>query len=320
MDLASVRLLKHDCFEEMLSRKVVTRSSLPREALVVGSPLPVAAPVPPIALGISGREGNYRLAVRIQALTPGLQRNLDRIVDRSHGEVTVKMVGPLFKQQRRARLRPLAIGSSVGHFRIAAGTLGCFVTLGNGARYVLSNNHVLADENQASLGDEILQPAPADSGILPLDRVATLSGFEPLVAGENNLVDAAVAAVLDGLEDDRQTLPGLGTLNGLRTSPVEEDEIVFKVGRTTDLTRGRVSAFEVDDVWIGYDMGVIGFNQQIEIEPLEDSPFSLSGDSGSLIVDEDLRAVGLLFAGNDVDVTYANPIQTVLQKLGAQLL
>lgn len=112
----------------------------------------------------------------------------------------------------------------------------------------------------------------------------------------------------------------MGALKGLRTTPVEEGEIVFKVGRTTGLTQGRVSAFEVDDVWVGYDMGEIGFDQQIEIEPLEDAPFSLGGDSGSLIVDDDLRAVGLLFAGNDVDVTYANPIQTVLQTLGAQLL
>lgn len=320
MDLDSVRSLKQECFEEMLSRRVITRSSLPREALVVGSPLPAAAPVPSIAMGISGKEGHYRLAVRIQALTPGLQRNLDRILNRAHGEATVRMVGPLFKQHLRSRRRPLAIGSSVGHFRVTAGTLGCFVTFGDGKRHILSSNHVLADENRAILGDEILQPAPADSGILALDRIATLSGFEPLAGGGNNRVDAAVAAVLDGLQEDRQTLADLGVLNSLRTSPIEEGEIVFKVGRTTGLTRGRVSAFEVDDLWIGYDMGELGFDQQIEIEPLADSPFSLGGDSGSLIVDGDLRAVGLLFAGNDVDVTYANPIQTVLQTLGAQLL
>jgi hypothetical protein len=320
MDLESVRSLKQECFAEMLSRRIATRSSLPREALVVGSPLPRAAPVPPIALGISGREGDYRLAVRIQALTPGLQRNLDRILNRAHGEATIRVVGPLFKQNLKSRRRPLSIGSSVGHFRSTAGTLGCFVTLGGSERHILSNNHVLADENRAALGDEILQPAPADSGVSPLDRIATLSGFEPLANGGNNLVDAAVAAILDGLPEDRQTLSDLGSLNGLRTSPIEEGELIFKVGRTTGLTRGRVSAFEVDEVWVGYDMGEIGFDQQIEIEPSDDSPFSLDGDSGALIVDEELRAVGLLFAGNDVDVTYANPIQTVLQTLGAQLL
>jgi hypothetical protein len=65
---------------------------------------------------------------------------------------------------------------------------------------------------------------------------------------------------------------------------------------------------------------VIGFDRQIEIAPLDGNPFSLGGDSGSVIVDEGMRAVGLLFAGNDVDVTYANPIQTVLQTLGARPL
>ena len=58
----------------------------------------------------------------------------------------------------------------------------------------------------------------------------------------------------------------------------------------------------------------------IEIEPYDSTPFSQSGDSGSLIVDARRRAIGLLFAGNDVDATYANPIGTVLNSLGVDLV
>lgn len=319
MEIASVRALKEELFQERLGRRVLTRSALPREALVVGSALPITMTAPPIALGISGRRGEYRLAVRLQAVSPGIQRNLDRILERARGEASVKVVGRLFKQQTMPRPR-LLIGNSIGHVRITAGTLGCFVQVdGTDQLHVLSNNHVLADENRARIGDDILHPGPADSGMSPRDRVATLSGFEPLSNVGSNLIDAAVAALLDGIQEDRQTLGRLGALRGVRSSPIEEGDAVFKIGRTTGLTRGRVSAFEVDDVSVDYDMGDVSFDRQIEIEPVDESPFSLGGDSGSLIVDEDLQAVGLLFAGNDADVTYANPIDAVLGTLRARL-
>lgn len=321
MRLESARSLKQEIVSRNLTSRVVTRSALPREAAVVRSALPVETPPPPIALGIEGRNGDYRLAVRIQAVTPGLQRNLDRIFQQAQGEVSLKIIGRLVKQQswHQSRNRPLLIGSSVGHPNVTAGTIGGIVTSTGSDRLILSNNHVLADENQGTVGDEILQPGTADNGSSPQDRVATLSSFVALSATQKNRVDAAVAALVDRVQADELTLTGLGALQGVRTDPLQDDETVFKIGRTTGLTRGRVSAFEVDDVGVGFDMGVLGFDGQIEIESLGGTPFSLGGDSGSLIVDESLRAVGLLFAGNDVDITYASPIEEVFQALGVRL-
>ena len=97
-------------------------------------------------------------------------------------------------------------------------------------------------------------------------------------------------------------------------------EIVYKIGRTTGRTRGRVTAVEMDSLRVEYDMGVISFDGQIEIEPANAGAFSRGGDSGSLIVDERLCAIGLLFAGNGVDATYANPITDVLEALDVQLV
>jgi hypothetical protein len=136
-----------------------------------------------------------------------------------------------------------------------------------------------------------------------------------------NLVDAAIALVAEGIGGDPTALTGLGRLAGVRTQPLADEERVYKVGRTTQLTEGRVSAFDVDNLPVEFDRGVITFDQQIEISPVPGAgPFSLGGDSGSLIVDEELRAVGLLFAGNDLDVTYANPISTVLALLGVEIV
>jgi hypothetical protein len=68
------------------------------------------------------------------------------------------------------RFRPAPGGVSVGHVAITAGTLGCWVTK-NGQKVILSNNHVLANSNDAEIGDPILQPGPFDGGNFPQDTL-----------------------------------------------------------------------------------------------------------------------------------------------------
>jgi hypothetical protein len=102
---------------------------------------------------------------------------------------------------------------------------------------------------------------------------------------------------------------------------------VAKRGRTTAITRGRVTAFELDGVRVGYTRGTLTFDDQIEIESTGSGPFSAGGDSGSLILtaEPSPRAVGLLFAGSETGgpsgtgLTYANPIVAVLRELGVAL-
>lgn len=234
----------------------------------------------------------------------------------------MRLVGPVTKQLpwHRNRNHHLAIGGSVGHYAIPAGSIGgfpCDLVTGE-ERLILSNNHVLADENRASIGDRILQPGRHDGGLLPLDLVGFLLRFVPLSLTGRNRVDAAVARLATGVDVEGSLLHGLGSLRGIREEPIEEGDVVLKLGRTTGLTRGRIRAFEVDQLRVRYEMGTLIFDHQIEIEPLGPGPFSLAGDSGALIVDEELRAVGLLFAGNDQDATYAHPIQEVLSALEIQ--
>ena len=80
---------------------------------------------------------------------------------------------------------------------------------------------------------------------------------------------------------------------------LDEGARVAKLGRTTGLTRGRVTAFELDNVTVNFDLGTLRFDNQVEVEGEGSAPFSAGGDSGSLIVGEDLRGVALLFAGSD---------------------
>ena len=84
-------------------------------------------------------------------------------------------------QTRTSRWRPAPAGVSLGHYRISAGTFGCMVRdRASGAPLMLSNNHVLANSNDATVGDAILQPGPADGGRLGPDTIALLERFCPI--------------------------------------------------------------------------------------------------------------------------------------------
>jgi hypothetical protein len=282
---------------------------------------------PSIALGVAPakKRHDYRLAVRVQH--PYLLKSefVERAVAAAKEEADVRLIGPLVKRNGGLdRHRPLRPGASVGHYRITAGTIGCFVRTGK-RTFILSNNHVLADENDGSKGDEIIQPGDIDGGRRPRDVVATLAAFERLRPRGPNSMDCAVALVLDGVESDDRPL---GMRNHLHPDPEapEDGDRVEKVGRTTGHTKGRVTAFEVDDVVVRYDLGNVRFNDQIEISASR-GPFSAGGDSGSLIfTSQDRKPYALLFAGSDsggpsgTGVTYANPIGPVLDRFKAALV
>jgi hypothetical protein len=185
---------------------------------------------------------------------------------------------------------------------------------------ILSNNHVLANENKAKPGDPILQPAPSDGGEDPDDRIATFSACVRLKFPGPNAVDCAVATLQQGITFDPGNIDQIGTLAGLRSQTLARGDPVSKLGQTSGKTSGSVSAVALDNLVIGYDSGDAIFNGQIEIESSNTISFSQLGDSGSLIVDADFNAAGLLFSENDQGQSYANPMTGVLSALSVQLV
>jgi hypothetical protein len=284
---------------------------------------------PGVALGIApAGPGDFRLAVRVQDRLVGAAR-LPELREAARGEVDVRFVGRILKRQApwyQERVRPLRIGASVGHHAITAGTTGGFCSRpGEDATFLLSNNHVLADENRGRLGDDVLQPGAADGGTRRADAVGSLDRFVRVEPGATNLVDCALARLDPGVEADRRGLEGLGELDPRPRDP-SEVEAVVKLGRTTGETRGQVTAFEVDGVVVEFSLGALRFDDQVEVAGTADGAFSAGGDSGSLILAADgLRPVALLFAGSEQGgpsgggVTFGNPIATVLDELGATL-
>lgn len=295
----------------------------------------------PLGLGRTKRsDGENLLAVRIFGKGNFWRNKFEWFRRITSGEVDIQFVGdvnalpPVVEAQRenrpwnRQRVRPLRIGSSISHGNVTAGTLGCFVKDPDSYTYILSNNHVIANQNQAKRWDKICQPGTYDGGSTDNDQVATLQKWIT-IQEKNNLVDAAIAMTSE--DENHSSLDELGKLNGMYEEEIEPGHIVAKFGRTTGVTLGRVTAVEVDNVGVGFSDGARFFDQQIEIEGAEDVAFCQGGDSGSMVVSaSDGRkgshyALGLLFAGgprggsNGKGLTYVNYLSNVFKALDVKL-
>jgi hypothetical protein len=334
MTLDEVRDLKQraitNILEPMASASIQALSlAVAAKEMKTGQPQPKRL----MALGVSrsAKGKGYKLAVRLQRHSMLDRPEIAKLKRMAGGEIDIRFVGRIEKRATpwyQKPQRPLLIGCSVGHHKITAGTLGAFVRpIGapEGPLAMLSNNHVLANENKAKVGDLIVQPGPLDGDENDEGVVAKLTRFVRLKK-RGNLVDCAMAQLEAGIEARLRQLRGLGgSLKGLSQLPLDEGLRVGKVGRTTGATRGRITAFELDDVIVAFGAGNISFDGQIEIEGEGDASFSDGGDSGSLIVDEEFGAIGLLFAGSDSGgtngrgLTYANPIAAVLSAMKVEL-
>ena len=240
--------------------------------------------------------------------------------------------------------RPAPAGVSIGHVDVTAGTFGCLVYRGQDL-LILSNNHVLANCNQAQSGDPIIQPASSDGGTLS-DQIATLVDYVPLDFGQSpsscpttnaatvvfnaiartvgsqhrmsafqqtsgeNTVDAALARPLSTDLVEKNIL-NIGQLQGAGTATLGTQ--VVKSGRTTGFTTGKITQIDVT-VQVEYPgVGTAVFSNQLAA-----SGMSQAGDSGSAVLDVDQKIVGLLFAGSDA-ATMLTPIQTVLNALNVTI-
>ena len=288
------------------------------------------------------------VVVSVTKKMPEAQLSAADIVPKRLGEVKTDVVetGVIRALQgHKDRWRPAPGGVSIGHINVTAGTLGCLVTR-NGERFILSNNHVLANSNAAQKGDAIIQPGRYDGGT-SADQIATLEDFIPLNFGASaptcsmatgmesllnwlatllgsshrvmafqqvpgrNLVDAAIARPLsDDLVEKR--IFEIGVPKGTREATLGTQ--VKKSGRTTGFTTGRITQIDVT-TQVSYGEG----QDAIFEDQLMAGAMSQGGDSGSAVLDEDDFVVGLLFAGSDT-TTIINPIQFVLDALNVEIV
>ncbi len=238
-----------------------------------------------------------------------------------------KLLAPSIRAQGGAgnQVQTTSFGSSgsnvkdLSTYYCCGGTLGSLVTAG-GINYILSNNHVLAREGQAAIGEQICQPGLIDNACkIPTNIVGKLTAAVAL-GGTN--VDAAIAQLTTGKMDGTGTILGIGVPSSVVRTP-SIGLAVAKSGRTTGLTTGNISSVNTS-VTVQYQKGCgvgqlfnVSYTNQVIITS---TTFSAAGDSGSLIVTNNSchQPVALLFAGNS-SATVGNPVSAVLSKIGSTL-
>ena len=228
-------------------------------------------------------------------------------------EVDVVETGPLYPLTFNAQETPATLGISIGNANEAsAGTLGALVIdKTDKSLCILSNNHVMARENAALIGEMIVQPGVYDGGSSPANDIATLKRFIT-INSTGNTVDCAIASILKGavINQVHNNLipvassdhPAVGLLfaggcNRMIMNPIanvlSQLNIDFpnpnaivppdigmnveKVGRTTEYTTSTI--LEIDaTVTLGYNFGNATFDHQITTAWMDSA-----GDSGSLV-------------------------------------
>lgn len=227
---------------------------------------------------------------------------------------------------------PLQGGISIGPCRtiggyVYSGTLGAIVRDNSSDDpMLLSNFHVMCVDDGWSAGDTMCQPSRGDTGQCPADVVGELQR-----ASLGDKVDCAVAS--HTARGYQCSIVDIGAVAG--TATATENVAVRKRGRTTGLTFGTVDTIDLTvRIDYGDGLGEVTLTDQIgiDVDSAQSAKFGDSGDSGSVVVDDDGKVVGLYFAGNieqrdenNVIITpsgifgVANPIQSVLDALDVSI-
>ena len=254
--------------------------------------------------------------------------------------VAVIAVGGLFGQTHTQQQKaPIKLGTSGGSAAnitssyCCSGTLGAQVADSSGQTYILSNNHILAEDNLGQIGDAIMQRGYVDT-VPPCSTtgtivVANLSKFVPISFTTHNAVDAAIAATVSGQVATNGAILGIGPVS--RTPVAAAVNMAVEKSGRSGVSSGTISQVGVTAAVGGY--GVCGcgqsgqpacqtavFVKQIGITP---GTFIQPGDSGSLVVKTPAAGaranpVGLIFAGSS-SMAIANPISSVLKLLGVTM-
>lgn len=203
---------------------------------------------------------------------------------------------------------------------IKTGTIACAVVK-NCSVYLLGNNHVIGNFNEAPVGSDVYSPGYENGGFLTSPIAKLLEVKEVLFKDDDpnnvNKIDAAIAYV-GNINNPcvrrivKQGVYLIGPICGVNYSMAVGD-IVKKVGIATLYTSGKV-------ISTNFVVSVISPNNgktAIFTDQIAANNFNAKGDSGSLGLDEKNRAFGVLFAGadnGDTRLSFYNPIKEVLSE------
>lgn len=301
---------------KLLKRVVKIKSELSRRFL----PLGVSNNVHAVGIGLlAGASERYCIQVFVNdaaqelwagsgaAPLPGSYRGVPLVLIEMPAAGFLSATGLPIRERQEVIIG--GISGANNNLNGQSGTIGYFCTRKSRfsrlkETHLLSNSHVFADLQKATVDEDdlIMQPSPGDQGNnRPIGALINFSmlKFEGDV-NEPNHIDAAIAK-LWSTQQHKPLLPFIGAVKGyVNKEDIKPGEGARKFGRTTGYTEGRIFSIYLD-IWIRYDRTRQSafFENQLLVEPAGPafSKFVAKGDSGSLLVDENQHALGLIFGG-----------------------
>ncbi|CAG7841142.1 hypothetical protein Z959_13325 [Clostridium novyi B str. ATCC 27606] len=277
-----------------------------------------------VGCGYKVKNGFYTNQLCIQVFTriklPSKQLNSWDLIPNLYKGIPTDVIqtGVFTSCSLSRRIRPTLGGYVIGNDYIdeISGTLGCLVT-DNTDLFILSNNHVIAMDNEAPLGTKIIQPSCNWGGSFKTDVIAILFKYIPIkfigtIKTPTNYVDCAIAKVINkSLVSSQIAFVGLPA----GTIIPRLNENVKKVGYKTELTTGIIKSIHCTVVTEFDDNGKKAmFKEQIFTTRIGEI-----GDSGAILLDKNNNVIGLLMSNADTHSTF-NPINTILKELKVQLV
>lgn len=279
------------------------------------------------------RKGSFQPQHRIPATFAGVPTDVEECVFEHTGSGLAEAATALTLPNTE-RYDPLIGGCSIGPVREVspghetAGTLGVLVrdTRDDDQERLLSCFHVLCQNSEwdaPGADRRVVQPGTLDGGRASSDTIGEIvrGMYGPVWRdGRNDYVDAALCDLSTGRPASEDILE-VGALRGSSWAP-EVGEAVAKCGRTTGATSGLVH-----DTNFSVRVGMTWFRRQYLVRSVLPGmpPFGARGDSGSIIMDADCYAIGMLMAvvtspGAYYDYTVCNPMYMIEQSMGIELI
>ncbi|EES90699.1 S1 family peptidase [Clostridium botulinum] len=204
------------------------------------------------------------------------------------------------------------IGSSINY---KTGTLGCLVT-DEEFNYILTNYHVITNEGNPPIGTPILQPGISYSGKIPKDIIATLAKYIPIKFATSpqyrpsNLVDCAIGKLSNPFLASPQVAL-LGLPKGIASPTLGQN--VQKTGCESEKTTGKITHISASV------LADVSGKEALFRNQIVTTLMSQAGDSGAVLFDESMNALGFLIGATDCYTVY-NSIKDVLNNLNVRLI
>ncbi|CAG7840760.1 hypothetical protein Z959_12155 [Clostridium novyi B str. ATCC 27606] len=275
-----------------------------------------------LGLGYKVKNGFYTNQLSVQVFVckkfPKNELNNNDIIPLMYKGIPtdVKETGYFRACSLNEKKRPVIGGYNIGTNmnNEISGTAGYVVTNGV-SKFILSTNHVIANINMSPIKTPIIQPSYICGGYTPTDTIATLHKFIPLrlIKGRDrpiNLSDCALGLLVKS-DIMSSEIAFIGKVNCVKSPKLGLH--VRKVGSTTELTEGIITNTNGVMIVNYYNDEKALFKDQIFTNCVSER-----GDSGSILVDDNKCALGLLCSYNNI-ITSFNRLSTVLEQLDVYL-